>query len=362
MKCPNCDGPIKYSSDTRQFGCEYCGSSFTQEQLAEFDAKLRAAEAARAAQEQAEPSVQKQAEPQWSQESGTDLDEMNVYSCRQCGAEIVTDPTTAASFCPYCNSPIVFTSKLSGAARPDFIIPFTQNKESAEAALRAFYKGKLLAPKTFAEENRIKEVKGVYLPFWLFSCDIESNATYKASNTRSWSDSKYRYTETSKYKVYRSCRMSFENIPVDGSKKMDNSYMDAIEPFDYREMVPFDPAFLSGFLADKYDETAQDVLPRAENRIKNSADSMLDGTVTQYNFHTRENSDHTIYNGKIRYALFPVWMLNTKYGNENYSFAMNGQTGRLVGRIPVDKKKAALLGTGIAAAVFAIGQLLLYFM
>ena len=97
--------------------------------------------------------------------------QMGVYTCKSCGGELVCDESTAATACPFCGNPIVLTGRLSGDLKPDYVIPFKLDKKAAEAALRNHMKGKRLLPNLFRSENRISEVKGVYVPFWLFDAD-----------------------------------------------------------------------------------------------------------------------------------------------------------------------------------------------
>ncbi len=349
-KCPNCAGAIVFDSTTSQFKCESCDSLFTQEQL---DASVM----------KKTSEYQSAQDYNWSENSSNEeLSDITTYICEFCGAQIVTEPTTAASECPYCNNPIIVTDKISGGIKPDYIIPFKIQKDAAVDALKKFYKRKILLPKLFKDENRIKEIKGVYVPFWLYDCEIDADMVYDATKVRRWSDSKANYTETSYYRVVRSGNMLFEKIPVDGLLKMDDSYMDSIEPFNYSEMIPFNPAYLSGFIADRYDVDIEQSTPRATERIETTAADVIKSTVRGYSTVNLNSKKVGIINGSVKYALFPVWLLNTKYNDKIYTFAINGQTGKLTGSLPVDKKKRTGLFLGIAAAVAAIGQIIVFFM
>ena len=141
---------------------------------------------------------------------------------------------------------------------------------------------------------------------------------------------------------------------------MPDDYMDGIEPFDYSEMKDFDPAFFAGFIADKYDVDANAAFPRAEKRIKNSTEDAFRQTVTGYDTVSVRNSSINMKNRKSKYSMFPVWLLNTTYGGKKYLYAVNGQTGRVSGTLPVDKKKVALMFGGIAAAITAIAQFFIF--
>ena len=252
--------------------------------------------------------------------------------------------------------------QLSGDLRPDLIIPFKLDKEAAKAGLRKHLTGKRLLPKVFKDENHIDEIKGIYVPFWLFDTDADAQVRYRATTVRTWSDDDYDYTETSHYLVRRSGSIGFEHVPVDGSSKMADDLMESIEPYNFSEAVDFRTAYLAGYLADKYDVTAEQSVDRANDRVKKSTEDAFASTVQGYASVTTESSNIQLHGGKAQYALYPVWLLNTSWNGNRYTFAMNGQTGKFVGDLPVDKAAArkwtlgltAILGAAIYAIVFLI--------
>lgn len=346
-KCPNCASNIKFDSATQKFKCESCDSEFTEQELNtihDFEENFGGGSSFN-----------------WqSQENTEELSGMNEYVCESCGAHLALEETTAADECPYCGSPVIMNGKLSGMNTPDYVIPFKLDKKAAGEALKAFCGKKPLLPSNFVNENKIKEMKGVYVPFWLFDCDADANIVYDATKVRHWSDSNFNYTETRHYNVYRSGKIGFKNIPVDASSKMDDAYMDGIEPYNYADMSSFNPGYLLGYMADKYDVGAEESFPRAERRVEASTQDAFRTTVKGYDTVTAKASNVNARQGSYKYALFPVWMLNTKYAGKNYTFAVNGQTGRVSGSLPVDKTKFWLFFAGIAAAVIALGQLFIF--
>ena len=263
---------------------------------------------------------------------------MYVLSCQSCGGEIVCEETTAAASCPYCGNPVVLKGKVSGMLKPDYVIPFKLNKQQAKEALTQHVRSKKMVPKLFKDENHIEEIKGVYIPFWLFDAEVEANFSFKGERTRSWSDSRYHYTEHNYYRIQRAGHVTFDHVPVDGSKKMPDDLMESIEPFDFKEAVPFDSAYLAGFLADKYDVDAQASMKAANARIRKSTEDMFEATVEGFTGVTKEHAGVQLQNGVAKYALYPVWLLNTKWKDQMYTFAMNGQTGKFVGDLPLDGK------------------------
>ena len=224
-----------------------------------------------AAEEKAAKKKEAAADGDWdtsgfSDDWGEEADGMKAYSCPSCGAELLCDASTAATSCPYCGNPTVVPGQFSGELRPDYIIPFKLSKEDAVKALKAHYKGKIFLPKSFTNENHVQEIRGVYVPFWMFDGKADGNAHYEATRSHSYVSGDYEITETEHYEVYRAGSVSFEMVPVDASSKMPDDHMDSIEPYDYEDMNAFSTAYLPGFLADKFDVTAEDSRQRADSR------------------------------------------------------------------------------------------------
>ena len=252
--------------------------------------------------------------------------------------------------------------QLQGELKPDYVIPFKYNKEAAKKGLIEHYKGKSYLPKVFKDRNHINEIKGVYVPFWMFDTDSHGAFTYTGTRIRTWSDSDYHYVETSYYALYREGDIRFENVPVDGSTRAPDDLMESIEPFDMNEAVDFQTAYLAGYLADKYDVGADTSIERANLRIKNSTQTAFASTTMGYASVIPDGGNVLFKNSEAKYVLCPVWILTTKYEDKNYLFAMNGQTGKFVGNLPVDNGKffgSFLKFTGIFAAVVFVIELLI---
>lgn len=339
-KCPCCDGAIQFDSATQKMKCPYCDTEFDVDTLKGYDEELK----------DEKPSEMEWATPGGSWAEGETAG-LHTYSCKSCGGEIVGDDTMAASACPFCGNPIVLTGQFAGTLRPDLIIPFKLDKKAAKAKLQEHLKGKTLLPRVFRSQNHIDEIKGVYVPFWLFDSDADAQLRFTATRTRCWSDSKYDYTETNYYSVRRDGTLGFDAVPVDGSSKIEDDLMESIEPFAMQDAIPFQTAYLAGYVADKYDVNAEESIERANKRIRRSTEETFQQTVTGYDSVKVESSSIQLHGGKAKYALFPVWLLSTSWRGENYLFAMNGQTGRFVGDLPVDKGAARKWMLGLTAAL-----------
>ena len=368
-QCPACTGPLHFVGESGKLECDYCSASF---EVAEIEALYaeKEAKAAEAAQKQEEAEAAQKAAAAAEQNAaadgsdwdasglstdwGADAGSMKAYSCPSCGAELLCDVTTAATSCPYCGNPSVLPGQFTGSLKPDFVLPFKLSKKDAIKALKKHYLKKPLLPSTFSKANHLEEVKGVYVPFWMYDGEASGRAQFHATAVRTYTSGDYEITETSHYDVRRAGSIDFEKVPVDASSKMPDDYMDSIEPYDYAELKPFSTAYLPGFLADKYDVSVEDSRERADKRCTGSLVSALERTVSGYTTCNETGRDIRLKRGKVHYALLPVWILNTKWEGKDFLFAMNGQTGKLVGSLPVSTKRVVGLFAAIAAPLIAI--------
>ena len=356
-QCPACTGPLHFAGGSGKLECDYCGSSYDVEEIEALYADREAEAAAAAAEAEQTPEGGWDAAAAgcaWGEEGKA----MRAYSCPSCGAQLICDQTTAASSCPYCGNPSVIPGRFSAELRPDHVLPFRLSKEDAVAALKKHYHGKLLLPRVFSDQNHIQEIKGIYVPFWLFDGEAEVDMTFHATNSETHREGDYRVTSTTHYDVARSGTIGFSKVPVDGSSKMPDDLMDSIEPYDYADLKEFSTAYLPGFLADVYDVDAKQACKRADERCRNTAVAETRETVRGYmSVHTRSQQVR-LHQGQVHYALLPVWVLSTKWRGETYLFAMNGQTGKMVGDLPADPVKARAWFFGTLAGASLVLSLL----
>ncbi len=343
-QCPACTGPLHFDGDLGKLKCDYCDSTF---EVAEIEAHY------------AQPQVETQESEAADQNTdwGEDAQAVRAYHCPSCGAELICDATTAATACPYCDNPSIVPGRLSGALKPDVVIPFKLDKDAAVAALKRHYKGKIFLPRAFRTENHLQELKGLYVPFWLFDGVAEAQASYVATRSHMRRHGNVEVTTTEHYQIDRAGSFPYAKVPVDGSSKMPDDYMDSIEPFDYAELKPFSAAYLPGFFADRYDVSADESAPRAQQRCANSALDSLRRTVVGYQTCVPLSQEARLRQGKVRYALMPVWMLNTRWKGRDFLFAMNGQTGKLVGDLPVSWGRFFALLAAISVGLAAVATL-----
>ncbi len=362
-KCPACGGALAFDAASQKLKCPYCDSRFEISQFKPTESDTSESSSAAGAQQSETGGMN------WNVNPGSEWTEgeqegVNIYICRSCGGEIVCEETTASAACPYCGNPVVMKSKLSGMLRPDCIIPFKLDKKAAKDALRKHVASKRLVPALFRNENHIDEIKGVYVPFWLFDAAVTANITYRGERIRVWRDSEYEYAEHNYYNIYRAGYAAFDNVPADGSQKMADDLMESIEPFDFREAVSFNTGYLAGYMADKYDVDAEAGIETANARIRKSTEEIFRETIQGYSMVIPESTYVNLQSGTVKYALYPVWLLNTKWQGNTYTFAMNGQTGKFVGDLPLDKgafwRKFGLLAAVFSAAASAAVMLIDY--
>lgn len=342
-KCPCCNAGLTFSGNVQQLTCEYCDNTFEIDAVKAFNETEERSE---------EFQWEQQEKENWTQE------DMAGFQCPSCGGEILTDQTTAASFCPYCGNPTILPSRLSETWKPDGVLPFQTTKEDAQRAFLKLCKGKPLLPRFFTKEQQLEKITGIYVPFWLYDCSGDFSVNYKATRIRTWSDAHYHYTKTDHFLLKRRAKADFDRIPMDASTKMDDTFMESIEPFDYGKLTDFDTAYLSGFLADKYDVPAEKGESRIRDRVDNAMELMLQDTLMGYNTTVPTHRNLNVQQGKVTYVLLPVWILNTNYRGKRYTFAMNGQTGKMTGSLPVCPKQTALWFGGIFAGVTLLTSLL----
>lgn len=347
FKCPCCNATLHFGGDSQQMKCDYCDNTFDLD-------TLRAYSDSQIPEQIPEVRWEETEKNEWSPE---EQDQIRSFLCEACGGVLITDDHTAATFCPYCGNAAILPERVSGGLKPEGVIPFKTTKEDAKAAFLKLCKGKPLLPRFFTQEQQVEKITGLYVPFWLYDCSADLNGSYKATRIHAWSDSRYDYTKTDHYLLRRQAEASYSGIPMDGSSKMEDSFMESIEPYDYGQMVDFEMAYLSGFLADKYDVEAKSGEDRIRQRVENAMNDRVQSSFLGYTTVIPTSRQLTIDHSKAKYVLLPVWMLNTKYNGKTYTFAMNGQTGKMSGEFPVCPKRSAAFFCGIWAAAAALVSL-----
>lgn len=344
FKCPCCGGYLEFAPDQQRFKCLYCGQVLSEDDLREQSAQREAAADA-AQNEEGFGSAEGSA----SGEGG-----LRSYHCQMCGAEVVTSATTAATKCYYCHSPIVLHDRLDDDFRPDGVIPFKLNKEQAEKAFMQHVAKKKFIDRSFFDEAQLEMFSGVYYPYWY--CDIEGEAEFSGEGVRTSvsTTAKHIVTTNRIFKVERQGKLSFRDMARKALAEADTRLSDGIHPFDSTEVRPYASGYLSGFLAEKRNINQADAVAEMQKEAANYAAGLMKSNHT---FNTLKGSTNfTVKKTDPRYVLLPAWVLTYKHSNndEPYYYMMNGQTGRVCGKLPLKTGKLWAFALSIGAAVFAV--------
>ncbi len=329
-KCPACGAGLKFNAEHQDFKCEYCDSVFKEEDFFKKDETL----------ENSSPETEEKRE---------ELENALLYLCPSCGAQIVTDETTAATTCYYCSNPVVLSGRLSGELKPDYIIPFKIDKKGAIEKFKAFCGKKKFLPKNFLSDSRLEDIKGVYFPYWYVDCDANGSINATSRQIKSWIVGDIKYTETTVMGHFRQGNMKISDMPEAALKSKDRDLMKYVCPFNGADFVPFSMSYLSGFFAEKRDVEKSEIYQQVEEKIKSYSAEKLKGSIMSTGV-TVKDSQINVGDLKWRYNLLPVWVMNYKHGDKNYIYALNGQTGSVYGELPVCKKKLAGLFAAVASA------------
>ena len=358
-KCPKCGSDMSYDPNTRKLTCSSCGHTADIEKfpLPEKAPETDEVEEFRPDDISEENPIHFEKEYDTAQ-NHFQGDEAREYLCNNCGAVIITDADTAATTCSFCGAPVILGDRLSGSLAPAKIIPFKITKEQAQEGFKKWCRGGRFTPRDFRMANRIKSIQGIYVPFWLYDVNSVGDADATCTRVRTFRRGDYDYTETSYYHVYRRVNLNYENIPADASAKMNDAMMDKLEPYRYDELTRFNMPYLAGYLAEKYNDTDEELFPRVKDRAERYTDEYIRGSISGYTtVHiNRKNIDSRSLHSD--YVLLPVWMVCYDYNKAEHTFAMNGQTGKIVGKPPISAGKVAAWFFGVSGAVFLLQKLI----
>lgn len=323
--CTLCKGPIHYDIESQSWKCTYCFSKYTKEELESIYPK----------EDTSETSNKDEA-------SKTKINEeyiIDSYKCSNCGAEVLADSETSATFCLYCKSPAIIKSRFKGEFEPRYLIPFKMKKEEIQRRYSEWIQKKKFAPDSFKYKEEIDKITGLYVPFWLFDSLAKGSIVSDCTKVRNWSDSNYNYTETKYYKVTRKGEGYYTKVPIDGLSDLEDSLVKKIEPFNYKEMVDFSMGYMAGFLAEKYNVPSDEAETEVRKRIDVFLEDSLKDTINGYNSSTILSKNFNIDIKQKNYALLPIYILTNEYNGVQYKFVANGQTGKIYGIAPMVKFK-----------------------
>lgn len=350
-KCPNCGGGLQFDPKEQKYKCEFCFSLFSQEELEALEEE-----------QEVDEGTGKEEE---SSQSDEGTEEQSLYECPSCGAKIVTDETTVATFCYYCHNPVVFAGKLHGEFRPDEVIPFGLDRKEAERIFLEWIQKKRFIPSDFFSKKQIEKLSGIYFPYWLYDCEVEGSVQALGFRTRVWRSGDIQYTETKRYEVEREGVTKIRNVAKNALKKADHDLVEGVLPYQMEARKAFSNTYLTGFAAENRDMERAEIQSEIYTEVENFAKENLRAEAQQsYERIQIVNQNVNRKDESWKYVLLPVWLLTyqDKKRDRVYYFALNGQTGRMCGELPVDYKKLSLLFASIFVPLlilFLIGGYLL---
>lgn len=327
-KCPDCGDDMEFDTNSGMLFCKSCGRKDRIENYTDY--------------------------PTFSEEDG------KQYQCKNCGAVLITDRDTTATKCSFCGAAMILGDRLSGELAPQKVIPFKISKQEAQTAFVKWCKNGYLTPKGFMTGERIKSITGIYVPFWLY--DFNGKGEIKATGTKihRYERGNYIYTETKYYDISRKVELNYQKVPADASEKMNDDLMDKLEPYDYNELKDFQTPYLAGYVAEKYNYTEKELLNRVKPRIETYMSDYIQGTIQGYVTVNITQKHFLIEEERVYYTLFPVWMVCYDYQHSEHIFAMNGQTGKIVGKPPLSKGKITTWFISISAISYIILALIIF--
>lgn len=336
-KCPSCGAGIEFKPALQKFKCDFCLSEYTEEEIAKIYPDLE--------ENLDEEIADKQEE------------HLAVYQCNSCGAEVVTDDTTASTFCYYCHNPVILSDRLSGNFEPKKMIPFTINKEKAQETFLKWASKNKFVPKEFYSNSQLEKITGIYLPYWWADYKISVDYLGQANQVRIWRVGDRQHTETKKYEIVRKGNIDINNVEELAFTKIDHTLLNGIAPYNESQAVEFSMPYLSGFFAEQYDIDKEDIVPKIEDQVNKYTDSLIRDTVSGFNNVRERHKDFKVLSKKMNYTLLPAWILTYQYGGKTYVFAVNGQTGKSFGELPLDTKKTLSVSAIIFTIVFVLALL-----
>ena len=323
-ECPNCGAALRFDIPTQKLKCDYCNGEY-------------------------DPGTYKTGK---EAEEGDNFG-ATVFTCTQCGAELISTDNSATGFCTYCGASTVLASRMSTEKKPEKIIPFTISKDDCKKAFRKATRTALYSPREYRDPAFLDKFRGIYIPYWFYDASFNNDVTMQASKEYRRGD--YLYTEN--YTTTTKIDGTYDGISYDASSSFDDTIADVIAPYHIAKMIPFNPSYLCGFYADTadvsketYAEMAADAATEeAMDRVRASiAKKGLTAEVPASMAKQRMMLGTNCEEGKA--AMFPVWFLTWRNKDRLAYAVINGETGKVSMDLPVDLKRYGV-GTAIIAAV-----------
>lgn len=283
--------------------------------------------------------------------------------CKHCGAKTEVEPHIVSYRCAFCASNHVVPQEESLAVqRPESVLPFRFEQQQCIDAFRAWLKALWFRPNSLKKLAQSGEIQGVYLPFWTYDTLTLSywtaEAGYHYYETVKTKDSQGK-TVTRRVQKTRWERVSgdhtefFDDVLVQASPSADPSVVRGLEPYPTKELVPYQPDYLSGFVAEDYRSDMVECWPIAKDRIDSAIRAACSRKVpgdTQRNLHVSTGYHNRTY----KLCLLPIWIAAYLYNGKSYVYMVNGVTGKVAGKAPWSLIKLVSFITVLLAVIAAL--------
>lgn len=344
--CPACGGQAEWNPAKQMLLCPFCGAESPYE-------------GHKAGGAVSEIDLLKMLRELPEEQRGWDTARRSVQ-CQSCKAVMVFDPAKVGKNCEFCGSPaLVDYQELQSPVRPQSLLPFKLSQSDVRDRMKRWYSGRWFAPNAFKHKSLIDQLHGLYVPYWTFDaqvhCEWQAEAGHYYYTTESYTDSQGR-TQTRQVQHIRweyaagSIDHFFDDEPVPATKGVDHSLLRQVEPFPTKELVPYDTAFLSGFVVERYQINLEEAAAASVGQMNDELESMCSRQVpgdTQRNLRLQpEYSAQT-----FKHTLLPIWLLTYKYRSKTFNVVANGYTGEIAGEYPKSFWKIAFLVLGVLFVV-----------
>lgn len=349
--CPACGAQATWNAAKQLLVCPFCGTSVPFDAAAATSAieELDLVKALTALPDEARG---------WQTATRT-------VQCQSCQAVSVFDAARVGQNCDFCGSPaLVDYTEIQAPIRPRSVLAFKVPEAQVREQIRKWYASKWLAPNRLTTRAMVDRVHGVYIPYWTFDshvvCPWDAQAGHYYYTTESYRDSNGRSQSRQKRHVRWEPASGvvthfFDDEPIPGTKGVSAALLQQAEPFLMSDLVPYDKAFLSGFVVEHYQIDLKDAARRSQEAMTDKVRDLCAAAVpgdTHQNLRIRPT-----WSGQtFKHILVPVWLLTYNYGAKPYQVVVNGSTGRIAGDYPKSPWKVAAL---VAAVLIFILILML---
>ena len=277
-----------------------------------------------------------------------------VYTCPNCGGELLTTDESITGFCPYCGSFAMLSKKLRQETRPMKIIPFKQSKEDCKRAYKSQTSFMIYTPRKMKDAEALETFRPIYMPFWMYNYSFAGD--YRLVGVKEYNKGRYEITEF--HRLSGHVDSNCQGIFHDASSSLDDEISRAVLPYDTEDLKDFQPSYLCGFYADSGDVDSKVYQEEADKFVMDNMIERLGKEQAYKEFDTVRASgnkpkakDLAMTKEEAQSVLLPVWFLTYRKGGRVAYSVVNGQTGKVTADLPVDIGRF-LLGSLITALPF----------